>query len=270
MILAGESSGSLPTILVRLAEYYDTRDKFTKKVKSALAYPIFVIAFVVIILIVMMTLIIPRFQAIFETMGGKIPPFTQGFMNVYDILTANITYVSVGTLIFAFLIFAYSRTRSGHYRLSAIFLSVPLLGTLISQAFVATFCKTMSTLLSAGVSVVEAFDILSEMSSNELIKNAVFDSKQGVIEGANLSSAMARTGFFPNMVSRMVEVGEKSGSLPKVFDRSSHYYETKMDATITTLLSCLGPIVIVLVGGIVMVVIIALYLPIFSMSDFNT
>ena len=127
----------------------------------------------------------------------------------------------------------------------------------------------MATLLAAGVSIIEAFDILSEMSDNDVIKGAVMHSKQHMIEGSSVSLAMIESGFFPNMVTRMVQVGEKSGSLPTVLDRASDYYEIKMDTTITTLLNLLGPIVIVVVGVVVMVVVVALYLPIFSMSDIN-
>jgi type II secretory pathway component PulF len=146
---------------------------------------------------------------------------------------------------------------------------VPLFGRIASQAFVATFCKTMATLLSAGVSIIESFDILSEMTTNVVIKNAVIQSKQNMIEGSSVSSAMTESGFFPNMVTRMVQVGESSGTLPVVLDRASNYYETKMDTTMSILLNLLGPIVIVVVGGIVMLVVVALYLPIFSMSDIS-
>ncbi|MHC4115173.1 MAG: type II secretion system F family protein [Planctomycetota bacterium] len=267
MILAGETSGSLPTILVRLAEYYDTRDKFARKVKIALTYPAFVVAFVFLILVVMMTVIIPRFRLIFNQMGGELPAFTQSFMTVYDVIAANITYIMIALFLSSSFLFVYGQTQKGHMILSKLMLSLPLLGKLISQAFIATFCKTMATLLEAGVSVIESFDILGEMTNNDVIRGAVSDSKHRIIEGLSLSVGMATTGFFPNMIGRMVEVGEKSGSLPRVLSRASRYYETKMDTTITTLLNCLGPLVIIFVGAIVLVVVVALYLPVFSMSD---
>jgi type IV pilus assembly protein PilC len=267
MILAGETSGSLPTILVRLAEYYDTRDKFARKIKIALTYPSFVVAFVFFILVVMMTVIIPKFRLIFNQMGGELPAFTQSFMTVYDVIAANITYIMIALFLSSSFLFVYSKTQKGHMILSKFVLSLPLLGKLITQAFIATFCKTMATLLEAGVSVIESFDILGEMTNNDVIRDAVSDSKHRIIEGLSLAMGMATTGFFPNMIGRMVEVGEKSGSLPKVLNRASRYYETKMDTTITTLLNCLGPIVIIFVGAIVLLVVVALYLPVFSMSD---
>jgi len=142
-----------------------------------------------------------------------------------------------------------------------------LFGKLILQAFLSTFCKTVSTLMSAGVSIIESFDIASEMTKNDVIRDGVINSKDKIIEGSSISLGMAASGVFPNMVSKMVDVGEKSGSLPKVLDKASSYYENKMDSTITTLLGLLGPFVIVFVGGIVLIVVVALYLPIFSMSN---
>ena len=188
-------------------------------------------------------------------------------MNFYDLFANHSLYIVISLASLAALFLIYSKTHEGHLKLCRLALSVPLLGRIASQAFIATFCRTMATLLSAGVSIIESFDILSEMTNNVVIKNAVIHSKENVIEGSGVSMAMVDSGFFPNMVTRMVQVGERSGTLPVVLERASDYYETKMDATITTLLNLLGPIVIVIVGALVLVVVVALYLPIFSMSD---
>ena len=266
-IVAGETSGSLSEVLRRLGEYYARRDKFAKKIQTALAYPIFVVSFVFVILVIMMVLIIPRFRMIFEQMGSKLPAFTQGFMNFYDMVASHSLLIVICLVSFLVLLFIYNKTYEGHMKLCKLALSVPLMGRIASQAFIATFCRTMATLLSAGVSIIESFDILSEMTNNAVIRDAVVSSKENLIEGSGVSLAMSETGFFPNMVTRMVQVGERSGTLPVVLERASDYYETKMDTTITTLLNLLGPIVIVVVGVGVLVVVVALYLPIFSMSD---
>lgn len=266
-ILAGETSGSLPEVLRRLGEYYTRRDKFAKKIQAALAYPVFVVSFVFVILMIMMVLIIPRFRQIFEQMGNKLPAFTQAFMNSYDMVASHSLLIVVSLVSFVVLFLIYNKTHEGHMKLCKLALCVPLFGKIASQSFIATFCRTMATLLSAGVSIVESFDILSEMSNNVVIRNAVIRSKENLLEGSGVSEAMVDTGFFPNMVTRMVQVGERSGTLPVVLERASDYYETKMDTTITTMLNLLGPIVIVIVGVGVLVVVVALYLPIFSMSD---
>lgn len=266
MIQVGETSGSLPIVLSRLAEYMDQRDKFARKVKGAMAYPIFVVVFVLFVFVFMMTVIIPKFRMIFADFGGELPRFTVGFLTFHDIMAANIIYIVASLIALIGTVMVYSRTKAGHARLSRLLLSLPLFGRVVSQAFIAMFCKTMATLLATGVSIIEAFDILSETTDNDVIRTAILRSREQIVEGSSISSAVANSGFFPNMVSKMVEVGEKSGSLPKVLAGASAYYERKVDTIVTVLLNLLGPVVIVVVGGMVLVVVLALYLPIFTMS----
>ncbi len=266
MILAGETGGNLPDALQRLAEYFDNRDKLAKKVKGAMAYPVFVFTFIIMIVIFIMAFVVPRFRTMFDQMGAELPAFTQAFMGFYDILRYNLIYIIGSVLLIITSAVLTSKTKKGHYLFSRIALAVPLFGKVISQAFVTTFCKTMSTLIAAGVSVLEVFDILSTMSGNDIIKSAITQTRERVVGGANISASMAETGFFPNMLIKMMQVGEESGSLPKVLDRTAIYYERKVDSLITTLMSLLEPIMIVVVGAVVLVVVLALYLPIFSMS----
>jgi type IV pilus assembly protein PilC len=267
MILAGETGGNLAEVLHRLAEYFDSRDKLARKVKGAIAYPVFVLGFIVLIVAFIMAFIIPRFRVIFDQIGGKLPAFTRGFMGVYSILQHNIHYI-VGTVVFliVFVVLTY-KTKKGHYLFSRIVLSMPLFGKVIKQAFVVTFCRTMSTLVVAGVSVLDVFDILSGMTDNDIIKSAVVQTKERIVGGLNISLSMAAAGFFPNMVIKMIQVGEESGSLAEVLERTSTHYERKVDSTITFMTSMLEPIMIVTVGAIVLVVVLAMYLPIFTMSD---
>jgi type IV pilus assembly protein PilC len=267
MILAGETGGNLPLALRRLAEYFGNRDKLAKKVKGAMAYPIFVLIFIVLIVIFIMAFIIPRFRAIFTQIGGELPAFTRAFMGFYDMIRYNLVYI-IGSL-FLIIIFGVLtfKTKKGHHLFGKIVLVLPLFGKIFSQAFIAVFCRTMSTLIAAGVSVLEVFDILSAMTGNDIIKSAILQTREHIVGGSNISLSMAASGFFPNMVVKMMQVGEESGSLSKVLDRTADYYERKVDATITTAMNLLEPIMIVTVGGIVLVVVLALYLPIFSMSN---
>jgi type IV pilus assembly protein PilC len=267
MILAGETSGNLSEVLHRLAEYFDSRDKLARKVKGAIAYPIFVLGFIVLIVIFIMAFIIPRFRVIFDQIGGKLPAFTRGFMGVYSVLQHNLHYI-IGSVLLVIVsaVFTY-RTKKGHHLFSRIVLAIPLFGKVIKQAFVVTFCRTMSTLVAAGVSVLDVFDILSGMTDNDIIKSAVIRTKERIVGGLNISLSMAAAGFFPNMVIKMIQVGEESGSLAAVLERTSTHYERKVDSTITFMTSMLEPIMIVTVGAIVLVVVLAMYLPIFTMSD---
>jgi len=267
MVLAGETSGNLANSLGKLAEYFDNRDKLAKKIKGAMAYPIFIFTFIVMIVAFIMTFIIPRFRAIFDQLGGKLPAFTQGFMYFYDILRSNILYI-IGSVVFL-IVFAVvvSKTKKGHRFFSKVSLALPLFGKIFTQAFVATFCRTTSTLLTAGVSVLEVFNILTGMTDNDIIKSAIIKTREHIVGGLNISLSMASTGFFPNMVVKMIQVGEESGSLPEVLERTSKHYERKVDSTVNTMMSLLEPIMIVTVGAVVSVIVIALYLPIFTMSN---
>lgn len=267
MILAGETSGNLPGSLKRLAEYFDGRDKFSKKIKVALAYPIFVMIFIVLLVVFMMSFIIPRFKMIFQQLGGELPAFTKMFMNGYDAICHNLFYI-LGSIIVIIvsLTLTYRKSKKGHIFFSKQFLALPLFGKLIKYAFVAIFCKTMSALLSAGVSMLEVFNILSAMSNNDIIKDAVIRTKELIVEGSSISTSMTTVNFFPNMVNKMIQVGEESGSLPIMLERTADYYERKVDATLTAMLSLLEPIMIVTVGGVVLMVVLALYMPIFTMG----
>ena len=267
MILAGETCGNLAASVEKLAQYFDNRDKLAKKVKGAMAYPIFVMSFISIIVIFIMAFIVPRFKKIFDQIGGTMPAFTQAFMGFYDILAHNILYIIGSIILLVVSLSIFNKTKSGHLMFSKFVLKMPLFGKLFSHAFVVTFCRTMATLLTSGTSVLEVFNILIGMTNNDIIKDAIIRTKEYVVGGSNISKSMASAGFFPNMVVKMIQVGEESGSLPVVLERASQHYERKVDSLVTTMMSLLEPIMIVTVGAIVSVVVIALYLPIFTMSD---
>jgi type IV pilus assembly protein PilC len=267
MILAGETGGNLAKAIGKLAEYFDNRDKLAKKVKGAMAYPIFVLSFIIIIVIFIMAFIVPRFRKIFDQIGGTLPAFTRGFMGFYDILHHNILYIVGFIIVLIVLASLFSKTKKGHYLSSRLSLAIPLFGKILSHAFVATFCRTTSTLLASGVSVLEAFNILTGMTDNDIIKSAITKARENIVGGSNVSLSLSSAGFFPNMVVKMIQVGEESGSMPEVLAKTSEHYERKVDSTVTALLSLLEPIMIISVGAVVSVVVIALYLPIFTMSD---
>lgn len=268
LVLAGETGGNLPEALRKLAEYFDNRDKLKKKVQGAMAYPVVVLVFIVLIVIFIMAFIIPRFRTIFDQIGGELPAFTRGFMAFYDFLHHNLIYIIGGSMAIAvFTVLSYTKSKKGHYWFSKMALKLPLLGKILSQAFIAIFCRTMATLLTSGVSVLEVFEITSGMTGNDVIKDAIVQARNQIVGGSNISAGMAVTGFFPNMVIKMTQAGEESGLLSKMLNRAADYYERKVDSTITTVMGMLEPILIVTVGGIVLVVVLALYLPIFTMSD---
>jgi type IV pilus assembly protein PilC len=188
-------------------------------------------------------------------------------MGVYDAIVHNLVFIVGSFFLLIVAAILTSRTKKGHVVFSRISLSLPLFGKLFRQAFVATLCKTMATLLEAGVSVLEVFDILYEMTANDIIKAAIIKTRDHVVGGSNISLSMAATGFFPNMLVKMVQVGEESGSLPTVLERTSEHYERKIDSTISTMMTLIEPTLIISIGAIVLTVLLAMYLPIFTMSD---
>jgi len=267
IIMAGETSGNLASALRKMAEYFENRDKLIKQVKGAVAYPIFVLGFIILIVVFIMAFIIPRFRVIFEQIGGKLPAFTQAFMGFYDLMRFNLHYIAGVILLIIIGVILFNKTKAGHFMFSRFVLKLPLFGKLFQQLFLVTFCRTMATLLSAGVSVLEVLDILAKMSGNDVIINAVVRTKEHIIQGSNISLSVAAAGFFPNMIIKMVQVGEESGSMPLVLERTADHYERRVKSLIETMMSLLEPIMIVTVGAIVLVVVLALYLPIFTMSD---
>jgi type IV pilus assembly protein PilC len=269
LIMAGETGGNIAEAFKRVAEFFTNRDKLARKVKKATAYPVFVVGFIIFIVIMIMTLVIPRFRDIFAQIGaGQLPAYTRNFMACYDFIVHNSYYI-IGSVLLVIIVtvLAYTRIPTVHYLFSALVLRLPLFGKLFKQAFVASFCRTMSNLLRGGVPVLEVFDILCDMTSNDVMRAALSRTRTDIVSGASIHLSMAGTKFFPNMVIKMVRAGEESGSLWKLLDRTAEYYEEKVDALISAMTSLLEPILIIMVGVIVLAVVVALYLPIFSLSD---
>ena len=269
LILAGETGGNIGAAFQRVAEFFTNRDRLARKVKKATAYPLFVVGFVIFIVVVIMTLIIPRFSEMFEQFGsGQLPAFTRAFMGFNDMLANNALYIIGSTLLVLIVtILAYKKIGIVHYLFSSIALRLPLFGKILKQAFIARFCRTTSNLLRGGVAVLEVFDIMYEMTTNDIMRSAISRTRADIVGGSSIYLSMAASGFFPNMVSKMVRAGEDSGSLWKVLDRTADYYEDKVDALITTMTALLEPLLIIIVGAIVLVVVLALYLPIFSLTE---
>ncbi|MEN6309843.1 MAG: type II secretion system F family protein [Anaerohalosphaeraceae bacterium] len=266
LLQAGETAGTITSSLQRLGEYYESRDKLVRKVRGALAYPIFVVFFIIGIVVALMTLIIPRFTLMFDQFKGNLPAFTRGFMAVYNFLMGNALFILLGLALVVVAIVITSRTPKGRRFFSRMMLKLPLIGPITKMAFIAQFCKTLSTLIASGVSVLDAFGILANMTNNQMFREGVIKTREHIVEGTNISKSMELVGFFPGVAVKMTQIGEQSGSLSAVLDKTSYYYEKKVDGLITIMLGLIEPVLIVSVGAIVLVVVLAMYLPIFSIQ----
>ncbi len=267
IVVAGETSGDLAQALRTLAEHFDSRDRIAKKIRGAVAYPIFAVSMITLIVIGIMTFIVPRFRTIFDQLGGQLPAFTRGFMGFYDMFCQHLLHVGAAAGLAVGAGVLLSRTKGGRGLMSRLVLRLPLFGKLLRESFVATFCRTMATLLESGVSILDTLEILRGMTSNEVIGAALARVKQHVTGGSNIATGMTAAGFFPGMVVKMTQVGEESGDLSAILRKTSDHYERRIAATIDTMTRLLEPIMITTIGVIVLVVVIALYLPIFTMSN---
>jgi type II secretory pathway component PulF len=267
LVSTGETCGNLGEALRRVATYFQTRDQLARKIKAAITYPAFVFVFVMLIAFALITFVIPKFIGIFNQMGGKLPTFTRAFMHFYSLLVCVGPFPVVGVAAMLLIFVVCLKTERGHRAFSRIVLRLPLFGDMLKQAFIARFCKTMAILLAGGVPVLEIFNILPEITTNDKLKAAIHQTKKGIIEGSSICSSMDSSGCLPNLMIRMVRAGEESGSLERVLERTAQYYEERVDAMVGTVMALLEPTMIVLVGAVVLVVIIALYLPIFEMSN---
>ena len=267
MVNAGESCGSLPKVLTQLAAYYEKRDKMIKKIRGAMAYPCFAMGFITLIVIAVMTFIIPRFKNIFEQMEIPLPAFTQAFMNFYDLVVANLVFILVGVFLFVTSAIIFSKIDSGKRFYSRLILKIPIIGKIVLNAFVARFSRTFSILSASGVSVIESMEIMVGMTANTVMRDAISEVRSGIVDGKSISISMQDGAFFPGVATQMTKIGEETGTLIQVHDKVGLYYEKKVENLIAVLISFIEPAMIVVAGGIVSVIIIAMYLPIFNMTQ---
>ncbi|MBN2565654.1 MAG: type II secretion system F family protein, partial [Candidatus Eisenbacteria bacterium] len=266
MVRSGEESGALPQVLARLASYLEARDALTRKIKSAATYPAFIAVFFVGAIVAVMFFLIPRFEDIFADFDMALPPMTQILISTSRFLGDNIVWELLFIGGGAYLLHRWWKTASGKKRIDQIMLKTPLFGKLIQKASVARFSRTLGTLLSNGVTVVAALEIVSETAGNTIVKEAIDGVGLGVVNGATISEKLSESPVFPKMVVSMVAAGESSGNLPEMLEKIADFYTDEVDAAISGLTSLIEPALIVGLGGVVAVVVLAIYLPIFSMA----
>jgi len=267
LVASGEQSGSLDTILQRLADYIERTVKLRGQVRQAMIYPTAIISFALLVAIFLLWKIIPVFATIFTDLGAQLPGLTQGVINLSHFITNYILFIFLGLIVAIFLFRYYRKTPQGRFVTDRIFLRAPLMGKLMSKVAISRVVRTLSTLLSGGVSMLEALRITSSTAGNAVIEKSVFDARQQVTEGRSLTDAFRSTGRFPFMMCQMVNVGEATGTLDSLLNKLADFYDDEVSGTVGTMLSLLEPIMLVLVGGIVGTLILSMYLPIFSLMS---
>lgn len=266
MIRAAEEAGSLPETLDRLAAYMESSDKLRRKIKSLMAYPAFVAGFFVLICLVMVLAIIPRFQKIFGDLNSELPKFTQAVFSVNNyIVTHFILIVGVFALLLAGYIL-YGRTKHGGLQIARVKLDLPVSGSCLKRYIIARVCRCLSIMLKSGVPVSTALKIVAKIGDNLAIEQALIDAHSKIISGSSIAAGLSHSNIFPALLIRMLNVGESAGKLPDVLDRVSDAYEDQVEAAITTSTALLEPVIITIFGMMVLLLIISIYLPVFTVA----
>ena len=266
MVGAGESGGILDVILQRLSGYIEKSVKLTGKVKSAMTYPVAVISIAIIVVVIIMVKVIPVFSAMYSGLGSKLPyptlvciALSDAIINYWWLMTVAIVMIVIGLR-------QYYKTAPGHLQIDTVLLHLPVLGDVLRKVAVARFCRTLGTLISSGVPILEGMDITAKTAGNLVIQNAILKSKDAVEQGRNISTPLAETKVFPPMVVQMVGVGEATGALDAMLAKVADFYEDEVDNAVSSLTSLMEPIMIAILGGIVGFIVVAMYMPIFGLA----
>ncbi len=267
MVAAGEAGGILDGILLRLADYQEANERLVRKVKKALTYPVMVAIVAVIVVILMLSFVVPTFAQTFMEAGGELPWPTQVVMNLSDGIRDYAAFWVLGAVAIVVAFKVIMKVPKLHLGWDRMMLKVPKLGDLQVKSAVARFSRTLGTLLNAGVSVTEALQVTAKTSGNLAVENAIMKIAVGLAGGKSIVDPMKEAKIFPAMVIQMVGVGEKTGQLGGMLLKVADFYDEEVDAAIDAVTSMLEPLIMVFLGGAVGFLMIAMYMPIFSMSD---
>jgi type IV pilus assembly protein PilC len=265
MIAAGEAGGILDTILKRLATYIEKAVKLKSQVQSAMIYPIAVIVIATVVVGVILWKVIPTFANLFAGLGAELPLPTRVVIALSNGLVAYMPFIIGSIVAVGFAFKQYYGTERGRYNIDGVVLKLPVLGMLMRKIAVARFCRTLSTLLASGVSILEAMEITARTSGNAVIEEAIVNTRKSIERGETIAQPLRETAVFPPMVVQMIGVGEATGALDTMLSKIADFYEEEVDVAVAGLLTLMEPIMIALLGGIVGGIVIAMYMPIFSL-----
>lgn len=267
MVAAGEAGGILDTILLRLAQFLEKNDAIVRKVKGAMIYPGVIISVAVIAISVLLIFVIPTFQNMFASVNLELPLPTRIVIGASNLLK-NYWWAIAGLAGFGvFSVSRYYKTAPGRLQIDRLLLKTPVLGDVIRKAAVSRFTRTLGTLISSGVSILDGLEITARTAGNMVIHNAVMESRSSIAGGETIAGPLQKSKVFPPMVISMIAVGEQTGGLDEMLSKIADFYDEEVDAAVTALLSLMEPIMIVVLGVIVGGMVVAMYLPIFDMVN---
>ncbi len=267
MTRAGEASGMLNDILDRLATFMEKQAALNRKIISSLVYPAVVVSMAILITAVLLLKVVPTFKGIFDSLGGTLPLPTQVLIFISDLLRKYFLYTLIFMGVSIYLFRKYIKTEKGGYQFDQLALKLPVFGPLLRKLAVAKFSRTFSTLVKSGVSVLSALEIVSKTSGNKVVEESVINCSKSVRNGELISKPLAKSGVFPPMVTRMINVGEQTGQLEKMLSKIADFYDDQVDAATSALTSMIEPLVIAFLGIVIGGIVISLFLPIFKISQ---
>ncbi len=267
MVKAGETGGALSALLDRIAGYMEKSLKLRNKVKSAMVYPAVVITMAILITVLLLVKVVPTFKGIYDSLGKELPGMTQVLIFISDNLKASFLWlVLAGIAGFVFFV-NYKRTKAGSLQIDRLSLKLPVFGSLIRKVALSRFSRTLATLIQSGVPILTALDIVGKSSGNRVIELTVEDAAKHIQEGESISEPLIQSGVFPQMVTRMISVGEKTGKLDTMLTKIAEFYEDQVDTAVAGLTSMIEPLIIGFLGIVVGFIVIALFLPIISLTS---
>jgi len=268
MVQAGEVGGVLDEVLNRLSKLLEDLARLQNQLKSAMAYPV-VVGFLAVIIFVAMTIfIIPVFAGIFEELGVQLPALTRFMLWLSTILRSwKVLIPIVAVIAFSIAYKQYYKTRVGRETMDRLFLKLPLFGDLIQKSAVARFCRTFGSLTRSGVPILTALEIVRDTSGNQVVSNAIEDSRKEIQQGGMISIALQKEQVFPIMAIQMISIGEETGELDKMLMKVADFYEDEVEQAVKALTSILEPIMIVVLGGMVGMILVSMYLPMFKVFE---
>lgn len=267
LVVAGEEGGILDNILLRLAGYIEKAEALKKKVKSAMVYPATIVGVAVIVVMILMIFVIPVFESMFKSAGQTLPLPTLIVITMSKLIKKYV-FIVVPALILLFYLFRrYHKTENGRAVIDRLLLKLPVFGPLLQKISVARFSRTLGTLVSSGVPILDGLNIVSKTSGNKTIETAILNARASIREGETIAEPLGRSGMFPPMVIQMISVGESTGALDSMLSKIADFYEEEVDVAVGNLTSLLEPFLMVFLGVVIGGVVISMYLPIFQMAS---
>ncbi len=267
MVAAGETGGILDTILNRLAVFLEKNDALVRKIKGAMTYPAVMLLVVIAATTILLWKVVPVFATIFTDAGLALPAPTRVVLAASGFLQNYIGYLALAAVALAFAIRQYYKTDNGQLVIDKLLLRMPILGSLIRKAAVSRFTRTLGTLVSSGVSILEGLEITARTSGNRVVHDAVMESRTSIAGGATIADPLKASGVFPPMVVQMINVGEQTGGLDEMLSKIADFYDDEVDAAVAALTSVLEPIMIVVMGIVIGGMVVAMYMPMFDLMQ---